>query len=224
MLTEPTPFTSAAETLAPQQLTHMLYQMYLIRAFEEAAFEQYSLGNVHGTMHLCIGQEATAVGTIAALRPDDQITSTHRGHGHAIAKGQSVNEMMAELLGKVTGVCLGQGGSMHMADLALGSLGANGIVAGGIPLAVGAGLSAKLLKNDKVVVSFFGDGATNNANFHESLNMAAIWQLPVIFVCENNQYAMSMPARRAISHYARGCGAQIPRRPAPRPPPPVPRA
>lgn len=199
MLIERTEPFSPLETLSPQRLTQMLYQMYLIRAFEEAAFEQYSLGNVHGTMHLCIGQEATAVGTIAALRPDDQITSTHRGHGHAIAKGQNIDEMMAELLGKVTGVCLGQGGSMHMADLSLGSLGANGIVAGGIPLAVGAGLSAKLLKNDKVVVSFFGDGATNNANFHESLNMAAIWRLPVIFVCENNQYAMSMPAKRAIS-------------------------
>lgn len=181
------------------KLIDMLRQMYLIRAFEEASFEQYAAGKVHGTMHLCIGQEATAVGTIAALRPDDQITSTHRGHGHAIAKGQSVHEMMAELLGKETGVCLGQGGSMHMADLSLGSLGANGIVAGGIPLAVGAGLSSKLQQSDRIVVSFFGDGALNNANFHESLNMAAIWQLPVLFICENNQYAMSMPVQKAIA-------------------------
>lgn len=199
MQIEPTDRIPETNELSTGRLKELLSQMYLIRAFEEAAFDQYALGNVHGTMHLCIGQEATAVGTIAALRPDDQITSTHRGHGHAIAKGQSVREMMAELLGKVTGVCRGQGGSMHMADLRLGSLGANGIVAGGIPLAVGAGLSAKLLKNDKVVVSFFGDGASNNANFHESLNMAAIWRLPVIFACENNQYAMSMPAKRGIA-------------------------
>ncbi|MEM8532693.1 MAG: pyruvate dehydrogenase complex E1 component subunit beta [Chloroflexota bacterium] len=185
--------------LSTDELVDMLRQMYLIRAFEEAAFEQYAAGKVHGTMHLCIGQEATAVGTMAALRPDDQITSTHRGHGHAIAKGQDVREMMAELLGKETGVCLGQGGSMHMADLSLGSLGANGIVAGGIPLSVGAGLSSKLQQSDRIVVSFFGDGALNNANFHESLNMAAIWQLPVLFICENNQYAMSMPVQRAIA-------------------------
>lgn len=185
--------------LSTDKLVDMLRQMYLIRTFEEAAFEQYAAGKVHGTMHLCIGQEATAVGTIAALHPDDQITSTHRGHGHAIAKGQSVHEMMAELLGKETGVCLGQGGSMHMADLSLGSLGANGIVAGGIPLSVGAGLSSKLQKSKRVVVSFFGDGALNNANFHESLNMAAIWQLPVLFICENNQYAMSMPVQKAIA-------------------------
>ncbi|MCB9102427.1 MAG: dehydrogenase [Anaerolineales bacterium] len=177
----------------------MLYKMYLIRTFEEAAFEQFAAGKVHGTMHLAIGQEATGVGTIAALRPDDQIASTHRGHAHAIAKGQDVRDMMAELLGKATGVCLGQGGSMHMADLNLGSLGANGIVAGGIPLAVGAGLSAHLQQNGKVVLSFFGDGASNNANFHESLNMAAIWKLPVVFICENNQYAMSMPSVKGVS-------------------------
>lgn len=184
--------------LSPEALREMLYKMKLVRQFEEAAFEQYAAGKVHGTMHLCIGQEATAVGTIAALRPDDQITSTHRGHGHAIAKGQEVAGMMAELLGKESGICHGKGGSMHMADLSLGSLGANGIVAGGIPLAVGAGLSAVLQRSGKVVVSFFGDGAVNNANFHESLNMAAIWKLPVIFVCENNQYAMSMPAAFSI--------------------------
>ena len=185
--------------LSADQLRQMLYKMHLVRAFEEAAFEQFAAGKVHGTMHLAIGQEATAIGSIASLRPDDQIASTHRGHAHAIAKGQSVNEMMAELLGKATGVCLGQGGSMHMADLSLGSLGANGIVAGGIPLAVGAALSAHLQKNNKVVLSFFGDGASNNANFHESLNMAAIWKLPVVFICENNQYAMSMPATNGVS-------------------------
>ncbi|MCG3208512.1 MAG: 1-deoxy-D-xylulose-5-phosphate synthase [Anaerolineae bacterium] len=185
--------------LNADQLRDMLYKMHLVRAFEEAAFDQFAAGKVHGTMHLAVGQEATGVGTIAALRPDDQIASTHRGHAHAIAKGQDVRDMMAELLGKATGVCLGQGGSMHMADLNLGSLGANGIVAGGIPLAVGAGLSAHLQQNNKVVLSFFGDGASNNANFHESLNMAAIWKLPVVFICENNQYAMSMPAKKGVS-------------------------
>lgn len=182
--------------LSGDELRTMLHRMHLVRAFEEAAFEQYGAGKVHGTMHLCIGQEATAIGAIAALRPDDLITSTHRGHGHAIGKGQSVNDMMAELLGKETGVCHGRGGSMHMADLTLGSLGANGIVSGGIPLAVGAGLSVKLQGSGRVVACFFGDGAVNNGNFHESLNMAAIWDLPVIFLCENNQYAMSMPVQR----------------------------
>lgn len=198
-MTNTTPDAIVDVDLSAEQLREMLYKMYLVRAFEEAAFDQFAAGKVHGTMHLAIGQEATGVGAIAALRPDDQIASTHRGHAHAIAKGQDVRDMMAELLGKATGVCLGQGGSMHMADLNLGSLGANGIVAGGIPLAVGAGLSAHLQKNGKVVLSFFGDGASNNANFHESLNMAAIWNLPVVFVCENNQYAMSMPAVFGVS-------------------------
>lgn len=185
--------------LSPDQLTEMLYQMYLIRAFEEAAFQQYAAGQVHGTMHLFIGEEAVAVGAMAALRPDDQITSTHRGHGHAIAKGQPVTEMMAELLGKNTGVCRGRGGSMHMADLTLGNLGANGIVAGGMPIAVGAGLSARMQGTDRVVICFFGDGASNEGAFHETLNMAAIWKLPVIFLCENNQYAMSMSVERSTS-------------------------
>jgi TPP-dependent pyruvate/acetoin dehydrogenase alpha subunit len=127
-----------------EQLKDMLLKMHLTRFFEDAAFQQYSLGNVHGTMHLCAGQEAVAIGATAALRPDDAITSTHRGHGHAIAKGQDINTMMAELLAKETGVCRGRGGSMHMADVNLGSLGANGVVSGGIPLSVGAGLSIRL--------------------------------------------------------------------------------
>src|SRR5512145_2886323 len=149
--------------LSVEKLREMLYQMYLIRDFEETAQQQYYAGKVHGTMHLFIGEEAVAIGAIAALRPDDQITSTHRGHGHAIAKGQDVRGMMAELLGKSTGVCRGRGGSMHMADLGLGSLGANGIVAGSIPLSVGAGLSARMQGADRVVGCFFGDGASNNA-------------------------------------------------------------
>ncbi|MFC1464852.1 MAG: pyruvate dehydrogenase complex E1 component subunit beta [Candidatus Brachytrichaceae bacterium NZ_4S206] len=193
--------TSAAFTAADlprEKLLDMLRQMHLIRAFEEAAEQQYFAGKVHGTMHLYIGEEAAAVGCIAALEPRDQITSTHRGHGHAIAKGQDVREMMAELLAKRTGVCRGLGGSMHMADVELGNLGANGIVAGGMGSAVGAALSAHLLKTGRVVMCFFGDGAANNGNFHETLNLASIWKLPVVFVCENNQYAMSMPAREAI--------------------------
>jgi pyruvate dehydrogenase E1 component alpha subunit len=190
---------SSLASLDAEKLIQMLEQMYLIRAFEEAAQQQYFAGNVHGTMHLYVGEEAVAVGAIAALRSDDLITSTHRGHGHAIAKGQDVNGMMAELLGRETGVCHGRGGSMHMADLSLGSLGANGIVGGGLTLAVGAGLSMQLQGLDRVVVCFFGDGAANIANFHESLNMASIWNLPVIFICENNQYAMSMSTELALS-------------------------
>ncbi|GAB4445170.1 MAG: alpha-ketoacid dehydrogenase subunit alpha/beta [Anaerolineae bacterium] len=203
MATENTPastmgLTAPAVGLPRERLTGMLYQMYLIRAFEEAAHQLYLAGKVHGTMHLYVGEEAVAVGAIAALRPDDWITSTHRGHGHAIAKGQDVRTMMAELLAKETGVCRGRGGSMHMADFALGNLGANGVVAGSIPIAVGAALTARLKATDRVVLCFFGDGAANAANFHESLNMAAIWNLPVVFLCENNQYAMSMSVERAF--------------------------
>lgn len=185
-------------TLSPEKQVDMLYKMRLVRAFEEAAEQQYFAGKVHGTMHLYIGEEATAVGAISATEPRDQVTSTHRGHGHAIAKGQDVKLMMAELLAKETGVCRGRGGSMHMADVQLGNLGANGIVSGGMGSAVGAALSSHLLKTERVVLCFFGDGASNNGNFHETLNMAAIWKLPVVFICENNQYAMSMPARFSI--------------------------
>ena len=180
-------------------LVNMLYQMQLTRAFEETAFDQYAQGKVHGTMHLYVGEEASAIGSIAALCPDDLIVSTHRGHGHAIAKGQDINTMMAELLAKETGVCRGRGGSMHMADLSLGSLGANGVVGGGLPLSVGAGLSVKMRASGQVVICYFGDGASNEGAFHESLNMAAIWKLPVVYVCENNQYAMSMPVGRGVS-------------------------
>jgi pyruvate dehydrogenase E1 component alpha subunit len=185
--------------LPRERLIDWLYQMLLIRAFEETVEQLYAAGKMHGTMHLYIGQEAVAVGAIAALRPDDYITSTHRGHGHAIAKGQDLRAMLAELLGKETGVCRGRGGSMHLADLERGNLGANGIVAGGIPIAVGAGLSIRMQGQDRVVLCFFGDGAANHGNFHEGLNMAAIWRLPVVFLCENNQYAMSMAVRRAMA-------------------------
>ncbi|MEH7124181.1 thiamine pyrophosphate-dependent dehydrogenase E1 component subunit alpha [Bacillus sp. JJ1503] len=165
--------------------------MEVIRNFEEKVEKLFLQGKIPGTMHLCIGQEATAVGACAVLGEEDKIISTHRGHGHCIAKGADINRMMAELLGRETGYCKGKGGSMHIADLDIGNLGANGIVAAGLPIATGAALTAKMKKLNYVVVCFFGDGATNEGAFHEALNLAAIWDLPVIFFCENNQYGMS---------------------------------
>lgn len=170
-----------------------------IRAFEEMAEELFALGKVHGTMHLSIGQEATAAGMSAALNPDDYLLNHHRGHGHCLSWGSDVNRMMAEFMGKETGYCRGRGGSMHIANVEANNLGANGIVAGGIPIAVGVGLSIKMRKTDQVVIVIFGDGATNEGAFHESLNMASIWNLPVIYLCENNQYAMSMSVKRAFN-------------------------
>ncbi|GMU72148.1 MAG: thiamine pyrophosphate-dependent dehydrogenase E1 component subunit alpha [Burkholderiales bacterium] len=176
-----------------------LTRMHLIRQFEEAAEQSYMRGLVHGTMHLSIGQEASAVGAILPLRPDDYILSTHRGHGHCIAKGADVARMLAEFFGKETGYCRGRGGSMHIADLETGNLGANGIVAGGLPIAVGVGMSIRAQRQDRVCMVFFGDGAANEGAFHESLNMASIWTLPVVFVCENNQYGMSMDVAKAMA-------------------------
>jgi TPP-dependent pyruvate/acetoin dehydrogenase alpha subunit len=175
-----------------------LSTMLLIRAFEEKAEELFALGRVHGTMHLSIGQEATAVGASSALRPEDYLLNHHRGHGHCLAWfGSDVNLMMAEFLGKETGYCRGRGGSMHIANVAANNLGANGIVAGGVPIAVGVGLSIRMRGTDQVCLVIFGDGAANEGAFHESLNMASIWHLPVVYLCENNQYAMSMPAASA---------------------------
>ena len=184
---------------SPDQLREVLHKMHLIRRFEEGAEDAYTRGLIHGTMHLSIGQEASAMGICMPLNPDDQITSTHRGHGHCIAKGAQVDRMFAEFFGKTTGYCKGRGGSMHIADVSAGNLGANGIVAGGIPIAVGAALSAKMQKNGKVVICFFGDGANNEGAFHESLNMASIWKLPVVFVCENNGYGMSTSTARSTA-------------------------
>lgn len=181
----------------PGPARQALLMMWTIRRFEEAVDDLFARGLMYGTMHLSIGQEAVATGTCLALRHDDYITSTHRGHGHCIAKGASVDRMMAELLGKEMGYCKGRGGSMHIADVATGNLGANGIVAGGIPIAAGAGLAQKMRHTDRVVVSFFGDGAVNEGAFHEGLNLAAVWDLPVIFVCENNRYGMSMSVTQA---------------------------
>ncbi len=186
-------------TMDEAKKRELLRQMYSIRAFEEMAEQLYTLGKIHGTMHLSIGMEASAVGAIAALRPDDLILSTHRGHGHCIAKGADLNRMMAEFVGKETGYCRGRGGSMHIADIEGGNLGANGVVAGGVPIAVGVGLSLKMQKRDQIILCFFGDGAANLGPFHEALNMAAIWSLPVVYVCENNQYAMSFHVRKAFA-------------------------
>ncbi|GAC1657321.1 MAG: thiamine pyrophosphate-dependent dehydrogenase E1 component subunit alpha [Ktedonobacteraceae bacterium] len=184
--------------LSSQQLLNMLNTMYRIRVFEEKVDELFMRGEVHGTTHLSIGEEATAVGALVALRSDDYITSTHRGHGHCIAKGADLSLMVAELLGKETGYCHGRGGSMHIADVKTGNLGANGVVGGGIPIATGVGLGLQLQGLDRVCLCFFGDGAANEGTFHESINMAAIWDLPVIFLCENNQYGMSMSTRRSM--------------------------
>jgi pyruvate dehydrogenase E1 component alpha subunit len=188
----------AKPSLSKEQLSGMLSKMLEIRTFEEKAEELFALGKVHGTMHLSVGQEASAVGAVSALRPDDWMTSTHRGHGHCIAKNGDLKLMMAEFLGKETGYCRGRGGSMHIADVEGGNLGATGVVGGGIATAVGAALSCKMRGVDQVTLCFFGDGAANMGIFHESLNLAAIWTLPVVFVCENNQYAMSMSVKKAL--------------------------
>ncbi len=181
------------------ELKEALRKMILIRRFEEGAEESYTRGLIHGTMHLSIGQEASAVGSTMMLRKTDYITSTHRGHGHCIGKGADPKLMFAEFFGKEEGYCRGRGGSMHIADAESGNLGANGIVAGGIPIAVGAALAIKKQKRDDVAICFFGDGATNEGAFHEALNMAAIWKLPVIFLCENNKYGMSVSTERSMA-------------------------
>lgn len=185
--------------IGAERARQMLEMMHLIRAFEEKAEELYALGKIHGTMHLSIGQEATAVGASFAVRSGyDYLLNHHRGHGHCLAWGSDVNRMMAEFMGKETGYCRGRGGSMHIADVARNNLGANGIVAGGVPIAPGVGLAIKMRRTDQVCLVIFGDGAANEGAFHESLNLASIWSLPVIYLCENNQYAMSMPVRKSM--------------------------
>ncbi len=168
--------------------------MWVIRLHEEALKDLFTQGKIGGTTHLYIGQEAVAAGMIAQLRKDDYIVSTHRGHGHMLAKGGQLRPMLAEILGKSTGYCKGKGGSMHIASLEVGNLGANGIVSGGLPIAVGSGLSARLRGTDQVTVVSFSDGASNEGNTHESMNLAALWDLPVIFLFENNHYAVSTEA------------------------------
>ncbi|WP_067473779.1 thiamine pyrophosphate-dependent dehydrogenase E1 component subunit alpha [Nocardia amamiensis] len=177
----------------------VLTTMWKIRRFEEAVDDLFARGLMHGTMHLSIGQEAVPTAACLALTRDDLITSTHRGHGHCIAKGADLGRMMAELLAKETGYCRGRGGSMHIADVETGNLGANGIVGGGIPIAAGAALAQKIKGTTAVAVSFFGDGATNEGAFHEGVNLAAIWQLPAVFICENNHYGMSMSSALSMN-------------------------
>lgn len=167
--------------------------MNRIRAFELKALELFEKDLLRGSVHLYVGEEAVAAAVCASLRDEDYIASTHRGHGHCIAKGARLDLAMAELMGKATGYCKGRGGSMHIADLSKGNLGANAIVGGGLPIATGAALAAKLRGTDQVAVAFFGDGASNEGTFHESLNLAAVWKLPAIFVCENNGYGISVP-------------------------------
>ncbi len=177
----------------------MLRKMYQIRHFESEAEQFIIRGMIHGTCHLYIGEEATAVGAICAINGNDYITSTHRGHGHCIAKGADLSIMMAELLGKKIGYCKGKGGSMHIADVSSGNLGANGVVGGSIGIATGAALTCKMKKNGRIVVCFFGDGAANQGIFHGSVNMASVWDLPVIYLCENNIYGMSTPIKEAFN-------------------------
>jgi TPP-dependent pyruvate/acetoin dehydrogenase alpha subunit len=184
--------------LGRDRLRETLALMWRVRFFEEEAEELYNVGKVHGTFHLSIGQEAVPAGWSLALEPDDYLLSHHRGHGHCMAKGAEVGPMIAELLGKETGYCRGRGGSMHIADVSRRNLGANGIVGGGIPIAVGLGLSIQMKKASDLVLCIFGDGAANQGSFHEALNLAAFWNVPVIFLCENNQYAMSMAQSRAM--------------------------
>lgn len=198
-MTDPTNTPFAIARYPRERLIEALRRMYLIRKFEEGAEDSYMRGLIHGTMHLSIGQEASAVASCLPLEPEDQITSTHRGHGHCIAKGADVARMFAEFFGKETGYCKGRGGSMHIADVQQGNLGANGIVGGGLPIAVGAALTAKTLKTGRIVLCFFGDGANNEGAFHEALNMASVWTLPVVFVCENNKYGMSTSTERSTA-------------------------
>src|SRR5262244_3062517 len=194
-----------AMTLEKQQIAAMLRGMVLIREFDELAIQLRVAGKIYGAVHPYVGQEAVAVGVCANLTSQDRVTSTHRGHGHCIAKGADIRRMMAELFGRVDGYCKGKGGSMHIADFAVGMLGANGIVGGGLPIACGAALAAQLDGRGDVTVCFFGDGAAAEGEFHEALNIAGLWKLPIVFVCENNQYA----ANKAVARARRGEGPSL---------------
>jgi pyruvate dehydrogenase E1 component alpha subunit len=186
-------------TLDEALLTEMYRRMRLIRVFEERAIELQRKGEIPGALHTSLNQEATVVGATLALRDDDYMTGNHRSHGHPIGKGANVDRLMAELMGKRTGVCQGRGGSMHLADFSVGSLGESGIIASGVPVALGAGMSAQVRGTDQVCLTFFGDGASNAGAIHESMNMAAIWKVPVIFFCENNEWAVTTPVSKSTS-------------------------
>jgi pyruvate dehydrogenase E1 component alpha subunit len=183
--------------LTRTQLLEMHYMMALLRRFEEKSAEEYTRGKIGGFMHLYIGQEAVGIGAITALRPDDKILSSYREHGHAIAKGMDPRAVMAELFGKITGCSKGKGGSMHMWSNELGLMGGNGIVAAQMPIAAGVALAMQYQGLDTIVACFFGDGAVDEGAFHESLNLASIWKLPVVYICENNQYSMGMSVQKA---------------------------
>lgn len=176
--------------LETETLSKLYRKMLEIRRFEDTVFDLFGKNLIPGTIHLYAGEEAVAAGVCANLRQDDYLTSTHRGHGHCIAKGAQLDRVMAEIFGKKTGYCKGKGGSMHIADFSVGMLGATAVVGAGIPIATGAGLSIKLRGTDQVAACFFGDGASNQGTFHEGINLAAVWGLPVVYVCENNLYAM----------------------------------
>ena len=182
-----------------EKLLWIYETMNKIRKFEETALKLFEENKLRGSVHLYIGEEAIASSTCAQLSDEDYITSTHRGHGHAIAKGAELTKAMAELMGKATGYCKGKGGSMHIADLEKGNLGANAIVGGGIPIATGGALAQKMKGTDNVTIAFFGDGASNQGTFHESLNLASVWKLPIVFICENNQFAISVPTWQSTS-------------------------
>jgi pyruvate dehydrogenase E1 component alpha subunit len=179
-----------------EQLSRFYRQMILVREFELRAIEERRGGLIPGFIHSCVGQEATAVGACEALSKEDTITSTHRGHGHLLGKGGDPKFMMAELAARSTGYCLGRGGSLHISDFDIGILGANGIVGGGFPAAVGAALAFQMRKEERIALSFFGDGATNQGTFHEAANMAGLWKLPIIFMCENNLYGEGTPQHK----------------------------
>ncbi len=200
---------TGAPSLTAAEARRVLYQLALTRTFEERVLKLVSDGSIRGTTHPYVGQEAVAVGACLALQPDDLVISTHRGHGHLLAKGGDPNRLMAELFGKASGYGGGKGGTQHMADFAIGHLGSNGITGGGIPIGTGAALSAHMRRTGQVVAVFFGDGATNQGTFHESLNLAAVWRLPAVYVCENNLYAMSTPLSEvcAIEHIAERAAA-----------------
>jgi TPP-dependent pyruvate/acetoin dehydrogenase alpha subunit len=196
-----------------EMLLKMLEDMERVRKFETRIIECFAKGKVVGSLHVCVGQEAISVGACKALEPTDFITGTHRGHGQCIAKGTKTDRMFAELCGKETGYCRGKGGSMHVVDVGRGILGANGIVGAGLPIATGSGLASKVKKSGEVTLAFFGDGASNNGTFHESINMAAAWKLPVIYLCENNGYGVSVPIQTVTNTpdiSARAKGYDIP--------------
>src|SRR5215210_3360447 len=188
----------ARGSLSEERLREFLREMLLIRRFEEKVEERFRAGELPGFLHVAIGQEAIAVGVCKALEDGDVIASTHRAHGHTLAKGTHPNELMAELYGKVEGCSHGYGGSMHLYDLERGNLGANAVVGGGLPAIVGAALAFKLRGEERVAIAFFGDGATNIGTFHEALNLAQVWGVPAVFVCENNWYAESTPAKQQL--------------------------